>query len=93
MSNTFLVLKSLLDLQNDISHAYRAALQNLFLWAMAVSIPLHKVFMPATLYFGHNLGNKSMNFSCLICGFVGMDREYVPYCFESQSQGVILKLI
>ena len=60
MGITLLELKSLLELQTDIGHAYRAALQNLFLWAMAV-IPWHSVFMPETLYFGHNLGNKNMN--------------------------------
>ena len=46
---------------------------------MAVSIPLHSVFMPENSYFGHSKGKtvylaKNMISSDLTGGFVEMDR-------------------
>ena len=42
------------------SNTYLALLNELFLWALAVLIPLHPVFMSENPYCGHNIGLKIM---------------------------------
>ena len=76
-----IALKSLLDLQTDIGHAYRAALSKIiYMSSGSINTPAFSFFLLENPYFSQDIGNKSMYCKnnmispVLIGGFVEMDR-------------------